>query len=345
MSYKIGNRTIGLTNPPSILAWASVVGKKEGEGPLAKHFDVTNNDTTFGEATWEKTESRLQKDSVNKALEKGQLPSTDIDLLLAGDLLNQCIASSFGLREFDIPVLGVYSACASFTEALGIASVAIDGGAAEKCVCVTSSHFASAERQFRLPLEYGGQRTPTSQWTVTGAGTAILGEGEEGPFITEVCFGTIEDLGIKDANNMGAAMAPAACSTLVHFFTDTKTTPDDYDLILTGDLGQVGSSLLYELLEKENFDIKAKHSDCGLLIYDLETQDVHAGASGAGCSSSVFCSYILKRLQDKSINNMLFMATGALLSTTSTQQGESIPGIAHLVHIQNNKPTKGKGVS
>lgn len=336
MAYKIGKRTIGLTGSPSFNAWASIVGKKEGEGPLAQHFDIINDDTTFGESTWEKTESRIQKDTVNKALEKAGLSSQHIDYLFAGDLLNQTIASSFGLREFDIPVLGLYGACATFTEGLGLSSLLIDSGAGENCVIVTSSHFASAERQFRTPLHYGGQRPPTSQWTVTGAGSALLSKSGQGPYIKKVCFGTIEDLGIKDANNMGAAMAPAAASTLKHFFEDTGTTPENYDLILTGDLGEVGSGLLAELLQKENIDITAKHSDCGLLIFDKENQDVHAGGSGAGCCSSVFCSYILKRLKDKSINNMLFMATGALLSTTSTQQGESIPGVAHLVQITNN---------
>ena len=339
MAKRIGRYTIQMENSPRIVSFASVCGKKESEGPLGKKFDKIFDDTTLGEDTWEKAESQLQSESVNKALEKSKLDKNDIDFIFAGDLLNQCISSTFGLRELNVPFLGQFGACSTMAQTLALASIMVETKVAKNCIAVTSSHFCSAERQFRFPLEYGGQRTPSAQWTVTGSGAVILGEksqNDNDPFVNSVCIGKITDLGIKDANNMGAAMAPAAASTLSDFFKDTKTSPSDYDLILTGDLGEVGSRLLYELLEKENIDISKKHSDCGLMIFDQKAQDVHAGGSGCGCSASVLCSVILNKLKNKELNNILFMATGALMSPTSSQQGQSIPSIAHLVNIKSS---------
>lgn len=337
MSTKLSQTTFKLDSCPSIVSFASIVGKKEGEGPLAEYFDKINNDTTMGEKTWEKAESRLQKDAVNAALSKASLSAADIDLMFAGDLLNQCISSSFGLRELDIAFYGLYGACSTMAESLSLASVFADNSLVNYAVAITSSHFCSAERQFRFPLEYGGQRTPTAQWTVTGSGCAIVGASSKPPYVKAVCVGKIEDLGVTDINNMGGAMAPAAAHTISQYLEDTKTKPSDYDLILTGDLGTVGSDLLIQLLQREKMDISSRHNDCGKMIYDLENQDVHAGGSGCGCSASVLCSYILSKIQTGVLKDVLFIATGALMSTTSMQQGESIPAIAHLVHISNNK--------
>ncbi|WMJ24367.1 stage V sporulation protein AD [Paludicola sp. MB14-C6] len=337
MSVKLSHNTFKLTTCPSIKAFAAVVGKKEGEGPLAQHFDMVHDDTTLGEKTWEKAESRLQKDAVNSALNKAKLAPSDIDLLFAGDLLNQCIGTSFGLRELNIPMYGLYGACSTMAEGLGLAAIFADNKLVENAVAVTSSHFCSAERQFRFPLEYGGQRTPTAQWTVTGSGCAVVSQCDQPPYIKGVTTGKIQDLGIKDINNMGAAMAPAAEYTIKQYLTDTNTKPSDYDLILTGDLGLVGSKLLVELLKRDEIDISSNHNDCGKLIFNIEEQDVHAGGSGCGCSASVLCSYILKRVQEGVLKDILFVATGALMSPTSMQQGESIPSIAHLVHIGNQK--------
>ena len=288
MSQKLGRSTFRLTNPPSALAYAAVGGKKEGEGPLARDFDLLCDDSSFGEQTWEKAESRLQKDAVNKALEKARLSSGDIDLIFAGDLLNQCVGSTYGLRDLEIPFLGLYGACSTMAESLAVASLFVDNGLAERAVAVTSSHFCSAERQFRFPLEYGGQRPPTAQWTATASGAVIVGAAAQAPFIREVSIGKITDLGITDANNMGAAMAPAAASTIETFLRDTGTGPEDYDLILTGDLGKVGKALLLDLLKRQGIDLSRNHDDCGLMLYD-EEQDVHAGGSGCGCSASVLC--------------------------------------------------------
>lgn len=333
MATKIGKYTYILESAPSIIASAGVVSKKEGGGPLAKHFDVINDDSTFGENSWEKAESRMQKDAMNKALEKAGLSTTDIDCIFAGDLLNQCTGSTFGLRELNVPIAGLYSACATIAEGLALGGLLIDGGGFQKIAAITSSHFCSAERQYRFPLEYGGQRPQTAQWTVTGSGCILLGSHKEHPFIKAVTIGKINDLGIKDANNMGAAMAPAAADTLTNFLQDTRTKPENYDMILSGDLGYVGSKLLCELMLENGFDISKQHMDCGLMIYDRASQDVHAGGSGAGCSSSVLSSYILPKIQRGELANVLFMATGALLSPTSVQQGQSIPGVAHLVHL------------
>lgn len=337
MSVKLSPNTFKLTSCPSIKAFAAVVGKKEGEGPLGQQFDMVHEDTTLGEQTWEKAESRLQKDAVHAALSKARLAPTDIDIMFGGDLLNQCIGSSFGLREFDIAMCGLYGACSTMAEGLGLAGIFADNQLAQNAVAVTSSHFCSAERQFRFPLEYGGQRTPTAQWTVTGSGCAIVSQSDQPPYIKGVTIGKIRDMGIKDINNMGAAMAPAAEYTIKQYLTDTQTKPKDYDLIVTGDLGLVGSKLLIELLKRDNIDISSNHNDCGKMIFDLENQDVHAGGSGCGCSATVLCGYILKKVQEGVLRDILFVATGALMSPTSMQQGESIPSVAHLVHIGYQK--------
>lgn len=333
MSKRIGKYTIELDRPAAITGFAATGSKKEGEGPLGDYFDKITEDSTFKQQSWEQAESKMLGDTITLAIKKAGLSADEIDAVISGDLLNQCISSTFGLRDFGIPHVGIYSACATMSQGLAIGSLFLDAGGFTNVISATSSHFCSAERQYRFPLEYGGQRPPTSQWTVTGAGAAILSHAEEGPFVTRMCLGCIEDKGIKDANNMGAAMAPAACMTLKNFFDDTGEKPENYDLILTGDLGHIGSDLLYELLERENIDIKANHSDCGKLIYDREKQDVHGGGSGCGCCASVLCSYILPSVKAGRIGRMLFVATGALLSTTSSQQGESIPGIAHLTEI------------
>lgn len=337
MSTKLSKNTLVLDNAPSVAAYAAVVGGKEGEGPLGRYFDKINDDATLGETTWEKAESRLQKDAVNSALDKAALSTADIDIMFAGDLLNQCIGSSFGLRELNIPFMGLYGACSTMAESLALAGIFVDNHLANNAIAVTSSHFCSAERQFRFPLEYGGQRTPTAQWTVTGSGCAIVSNSSKPPYLRAVTIGKIEDLGIKDINNMGAAMAPAAAYTIKTFLKDTNTNPSDYDLILTGDLGLVGSTLLHELLASEGITLDKLHDDCGKMIFDIEKQDVHAGGSGCGCSASVLCSYILNRISTGALKNVLFVATGALMSPTSIQQGESIPSIAHLVYISNEK--------
>jgi len=343
MPYRVGKYTLILENTPSVESFAAVGSKKEGEGPLAEYFDLLVEDSYFGEKTWEKAENRIQREAMNHALAKGGFDPEDIDYVFAGDLLNQCISSSFSLRELGIPFYGLYGACSTMAESLSLASVFVDSGAAARCAALTSSHFCSAERQFRYPLEYAGQRTPTSQWTVTGGGAVIIGKKQNAPYVRAVTAGTVEDYGIKDANNMGAAMAPAASATICRFFKDTGTMPRDYDLILTGDLGKVGSALLYELTQREGYSIKEKHRDCGLLVYDPEKQpEVIAGGSGCGCSASVLCGYILPQIRTGKLKNVLFIATGALLSTTSTQQGESIPGIAHLVYL-SNEPGKPMG--
>ena len=329
---RIGKHTLEFTAFPTILSHASIAGKREAEGPLGADFDQTFSDTTLNSDSWEKAEAQLQKEAVNLALDKGELTAEDIDYIFAGDLLNQCISSTFGLMDFSIPFLGQYGACSTMAQTLFMASIMVESGAAERAVAVTSSHFCSAERQFRLPLEYGGQRTPTAQWTATASGCAIVGKGGKVK-IKRALAGKIVDLGVKDAANMGAAMAPAAASTIYEFLQDTATTPEDYDLIVTGDLGLVGSKLLYEQLEVNNINIRKNHKDCGLMLFDLDEQDVHAGGSGCGCSASVLCGHLLKRMESGELKNILFVATGALMSPTSQQQGESIPGIAHLVQL------------
>ncbi len=335
MIEKIGSYTLKFSENPSIAGYGAVAGKKESEGPLGNCFDKIFYDSHAGQETWEKAESFMQKNAVSIALERAQVDAADIGFIFAGDLLNQCISSSYGLRDYNIPYLGQYGACSTMAQSLILASIMVECNACAYSACVTSSHFCSAERQYRFPLEYGGQRTPTAQWTVTGSGSCIVGKFQKGkPYIKYATIGRIIDLGVTDANNMGAAMAPAAAQTFIDYFNDTYTSPGDYDLIVTGDLGRVGTDLLYDLLEKENIFIKENHKDCGLMIYDIENQDVHAGGSGCGCAGSVLCGYILDKISKRNIKNILFMATGALMSPTSNQQGESIPSIAHLLNIK-----------
>ncbi|MCQ2455505.1 MAG: stage V sporulation protein AD [Clostridia bacterium] len=335
MSKNINN-TIILRNKPSVIGYASVVGKHEKEGPIGDEFDCFDKDPRFGEDSFEKAESRMQKIAVETALKKANINETDIDLVFAGDLLNQCIGSTFGIRNMQIPFIGVYGACSTMALSLGLAAIFVDSGLSEKTVAVTSSHFCSAERQYRFPLEYGAIRPQTAQRTVTGAGATVIGTEANRPFINSVTFGKIVDLGVKDSNNMGAAMAPSAAETIKDFFNNTDTVAEDYDIIYTGDLGYIGTNILYDLLLKENIDIRCRHNDCGLKIYDRNRQDVHSGGSGCGCSATVLNSYIMHRLEDKTLKNILFISTGALLSPTSVLQGESIPGISHLINIKCN---------
>ncbi len=332
-NHKLGRQSFCLDPQPVITCWASVAGKRESEGPLASHFDITNRDTYFGQETWEQAEKHMQQLALRTLLEKAKLKHDDVGLVFSGDLLNQCIGSSFTLNKTGIPHLGLYGACSTMAESLLLASMAVSGGFADRVVAMTSSHFASSERQYRFPLGYGGQRTPTAQWTVTGSGAALVCREGLGPRIECCTVGTVTELGITDANNMGAAMAPAAWQTLKAHMQDLSRTPEDYDLIVTGDLGQLGKELLMELAKKEGVNLGGRIADCGTMIFDATSQDVHAGGSGCGCSAVTLCSSLLKELKMGKYKRILFCGTGALLSPTSTQQGLPIPGVCHAVSI------------
>lgn len=335
MTERIGEYTLKFKSRPGIIASAAIVGSKEGDGPLGGCFDEVIADGMLGKETWEQAESALQQRAVIKAIEKSGMTADDIDLLMAGDLLSQCSGSAFCARDLGIPFVGLYGACSTMALSLALAALSVDSGAARIAAAATSSHFCSAEKQFRTPLEYGGQRPPTAQWTATAAGCAVIGEAAS-PHIEAVAFGRITDYGVKDANNMGAAMAPAACSTIAAFLRDTKTQPEDFDLILTGDLGYVGSTLLRELmLKQEHIDITTRHKDCGLMLYRLDEQDVNSGGSGCGCSAAVVCSHIVDELRAGRLGRVLFVGTGALLSAVSPLQGETVPSIAHAVLLTN----------
>ena len=331
-NQRLGKQTIQFEAPPVLIGNAAVAGKKEGEGPLAQSFDYIGIDSYWGEQSWEKAESVMQKKVFALAADKASIAPSSVSFLFAGDLLNQSISSSFASRESEIPFFGIFGACSAMGEGLTLAAMTVAGGFAPYAAAVTSSHFCTAERQFRFPLEYGGQRTPSSQWTVTGAGATILSATGIGPAVTHVTPGKIVDLGIKDPNNMGAAMAPAAYDTLRQHFEDTGRGPDDYDLIVTGDLGAVGHAVVSDFFQKDGVTMR-NYQDCGLMIYDREQQKVEAGASGCGCAASVFNGYILNAMRAGRWNKVLFCPTGALMSTTSAQQGESIPGICHAVAI------------
>ena len=335
MSLKhIGEQTVCLATPPSIASAACVVGKKEGDGPLNGYFDFISEDSYFGESTWEKAESTMLKQCFSIACDKAGLPPSNIQYLFAGDLLNQCTGTAFGLRESGIPFFGLFGACSTMAEGLALAAMLIDGGFADTVAAMTCSHFCSAERQFRLPLEYGGQRAPTAQWTVTGAGAVILNTLGAGPCVTHVTTGKIVDKGITDAANMGAAMAPAAFETIKAHFQDTGRGFDYYDVVITGDLGKVGHTILRDLFLSEGVDFGTRLMDCGLLIYSIEGQDVHSGGSGCGCAASVLSGHLLARMAEGHWPKILFCGTGALMSATSAMQGESIPGICHAVALE-----------
>lgn len=324
-------------SPPSVRSYACVGGKKEGEGPMRDCFDKISDDPYFTTDSFEKAESEMQKQAVLLALRKSGDKPEDVDYMVGGDLLNQCVSTSYSTRDIDIPFLGIYGACSTMSEGLLISSLLVSGGVGKKVIAATSSHFCTAERQYRFPLEYGNQRTPTAQWTATAAGAVELSDSGGAPYIRAATIGSIVDLGVTDVNNMGAAMAPAACDTIKNFFFDTKKKPEDFDFIVTGDLGIVGSELLYQLLGFEGINIKPRHRDCGLMLFDTAEQDVHAGGSGCGCAASMLCGYFLPKIQSGVISNILFLATGALMSPTVNQQGESIPGVAHAVWISKDK--------
>ena len=328
------NEVIKFIDPPKIISTCSVVGKKEHDGPLGEKFDIIDKNDKFDQDTWEKSESEMQRLAVRNVLKKANLTDGDIDALFAGDLTNQCVSSNYGLLDFDIPFFGLYGACSTAAESLMLSALTVGYGIFEKTVSVTSSHNCTAERQFRYPLEYGGQHTPTSQWTVTGSGAYVVSKSGKGPMICDVLPGKTIDKGITDINNMGAAMAPSAIDTLTRYFTQTKTKPQDYDLIATGDLGYEGHRIVKELMSANGFEMGKNYNDCGLMIYDLKKQDMHAGGSGCGCSAVVFASHIYNELCSGNLKNILFIGTGALMSPSSVQQGLSIPGIAHLLHIK-----------
>ncbi|MBQ9947099.1 MAG: stage V sporulation protein AD [Oscillospiraceae bacterium] len=317
----------------SVRAYAAVVGKAENEGPYGGEFDEVIEDNKGGRDTWEQAESLFQHKAVGHVLRKTELTPDKVDLIFAGDLLNQCVSSSYGLKDYFIPFLGIYGACSTFAEGLLLAGAMVNAGYAERAIAVTSSHFSSAERQFRFPLNYGGVRPPTAQWTATASGAVMVEDTSRPPFIRAATVGKIEDMGVNDQNNMGAAMAGAAYDTISRHFKHTGANAEDFDLIITGDLGLVGSELLCDLFKRDGIDIRSRHKDCGLMLFDRSTQDVHAGGSGCGCSASMMCGHFMKRIESGELRRVLFCATGALMSTTMIQQGGTIPGIAHAVEL------------
>ncbi|MBR5438603.1 MAG: stage V sporulation protein AD [Clostridia bacterium] len=326
--------TLFFKNKPKILSTYTIVGPKEKSSTLGSFYDLALNDDKYGESTYEKAECKMLSTAISKCIKKSSLKESDISAIIAGDLLNQIISANFMARDFDVPFLGVYSACSTITESLILSSLLVDSGKMDNVISAAGSHFATAERQYRYPLELGAIRPPQAQWTATGAGAYLITNNAKNvPYISCATVGKVVDFGVTDANNMGAAMAPAACDTISNHFKNTGTNPSDYDLIITGDLGALGSRLLKHLLKKAGYDIEANHVDCGELIYNMAEGDFQGG-SGAGCSTVVVGSYIYPKLKNGEIKRVLFSATGALLSTTSTQQGESIPSISHAIVIE-----------
>lgn len=335
----LGRASIKLEEGIYIVNSAGIVGTKEGQGPLGGLFDRVGTDDLFGANTWEEAESTLQKEAVYLALKKAKKKPEDMDFMFAGDLLGQSIASSFGIKSFEIPLFGLYGACSTCGESLTLGALAVAAGYAKDVLCVTSSHFASAEKEFRFPLEYGNQRPLSASWTVTGSGAFVLSADKNNGArakITGTTTGIITDYGLKDSMNMGACMAPAAASTITRHFKDFGTRPEDYDYIITGDLGSVGQTVLLDLLRESGYDIAKNHLDCGMLIYDSKTQDTHAGGSGCGCCAVTLSAYILRQLEDKSWKKVLFVPTGALLSKTSFNEGKTVPGIAHALVLESS---------
>lgn len=337
MNRQMGKASICFEKEVYIQNSASIVGTKEGQGPLGSLFDMVGTDDMFGAKNWEEAESTLQKEAVYLALKKARIRPEDAKYLFAGDLLGQSIASSFGISCFEIPVFGVYGACSTCGETLSLGAMAVAAGYADRVVCVTSSHFASAEKEFRFPLEYGNQRPLSATWTVTGSGAFVVGGDEKGgkrALIRGITTGKIVDFGLKDSMNMGPCMAPAAADTIVRHFEDFGCGPDAYDRIITGDLGTVGQTVLFKLLQDKGYDISDKHMDCGIEIFNADKQDTHAGGSGCGCSAVTLSAYILKMLEEKKWKKVLFLPTGALLSKTSFNEGQSVPGIAHALILE-----------
>ena len=332
---KIGKCSIEFDNKPLISASASVVGQKEGEGPLGEYFDRVIDDPMAGQNTWEEAESEMQRQLVEELLIKSGLQAKEIRYFFAGDLLGQLIATSFGISGFEVPIFGLYGACSTMGEALSLAAMTVSAGYADNVIAMTSSHFGSAEKQFRFPLDYGNQRPLCATWTVTGAGGVILSaSGESDICVSGITTGRIVDYGIQDSFNMGAAMAPAACDVIYNHLMDFERRPEDYDAIYTGDLGSVGQTILIDLMDKRGFDISKVHHDCGVEIYDAGTQDTHAGGSGCGCSAATLSARILRRIREGEYSRVLFVPTGALLSTISFNEGKTVPGIAHAVVIE-----------
>lgn len=322
-----------LSNKPTVISAATVCGKHEKEGPLGEYFDMCDTDDRFGQDTWEKSESEMTRNAIRICLKKTNLKNEDVRLLFGGDLLNQCCATTFGICDTNIPFCGIYGACSTFTLGLALSAMCVNAGYVKRCMSTASSHFCTSERQFRTPVEYGGQRAPTAQWTVTGSACVLLENNKNGVYVNEILMGRIVDLGINDVNNMGAAMAPAAADTLKRYFNQSETNPDDFDLIATGDLGFEGYGIVKDLLKLENITLGDNYTDCGLLIYNREKQDMHSGGSGCGCSAIVTAGYFMDLFNKNKIKNALIVSTGALLSSTSTMQGLTIPGIAHLVRL------------
>lgn len=332
----LGKASIKFDEAPYIQSYASVVGKKEGEGPLGAAFDEVVEDPMFGGENWEDAEGRLQAKIAQNAMKKGEFTPENIRYIYAGDLLGQLIATFFGLKDMNIPLFGLYGACSTMGEALSLGAMSVAGGFSDCTMCLTSSHFASAEKTFRFPLGYGTQRKFSATWTVTGGGGVILGKKSSKARITGITTGKIVDYGIKDKENMGACMAPAAADTIYQHFCDFSSKPKDYDKIITGDLGYIGQTILIDLLEEKGCDIKYNHMDCGIEIFNKDAQDTHAGASGCGCSASVLCSLILGQVTKGAWKKVLFVPTGALFSPVTANEGNSIPGIAHAVVIEHS---------
>lgn len=330
-----GLQSIAFEQSPFLITSASVVGKKEGEGPLGNMFDLIETEDLFGEDNWESAESAMQKEACLLALEKAQLLPEDIRYLYGGDLLRQGVATSMGVEELEIPVFGLFGACSTSGEALALASMSVAAGYGEYMMAVTSSHFASAEKEFRFPLGYASQRPLSAQWTVTGSGAFIVGKRRSHVRITGVTIGKIIDYGLKDSQNMGACMAPAACDTIIRNLEDFERTPEDYSRIITGDLGYVGQSILFDLMRGKGYDIKANHMDCGMTIFNQQLQDTHAGGSGCGCAATTLSAYILPKIEKGEWKRVLFVPTGALMSTVSYNEGASVPGIAHGIVLEH----------
>ena len=329
-----GKQSILFDEPPFIISGGSVVGKKESEGPLGQLFDLVEEENLFGKDTWEEAESEMQKEACLMALGKAKLDPHEVRYLFGGDLLRQGIATSMGLEELHIPLFGLYGACSTSGEALALSSMSVAAGYGEYMLAVTSSHFGSAEKEFRFPLAYANQRPPSSQWTVTGSGAFLVGRQKANVRIAGVTVGKIVDYGLKDSQNMGACMAPAACDTIIQNLSDFGYEPTDYDRIITGDLGYVGQSILFDLMRKQGKDIKQNHMDCGMLIFDQQTQNTNAGGSGCGCAAVTLVSFILPKISSGEWKRVLFVPTGALLSKVSFNEGNSVPGIAHAVVIE-----------